>query len=212
MTKSETAPGNNIIIQHFTVGPLETNCYLVADNGTKEACLIDPGADGGKLRRSLKEQGLKLKFVINTHGHGDHIAANGSFNVPIYIHKLDKDFLSDPVKNMSRSFLLDIKSPPAARLLSDGDMIELGDLRFKVIHTPGHTPGSISLKLDGVIFTGDALFKSGIGRTDFSYGDEELLVKSIRKRLFIYDDDTKVYPGHGEATTIGVEKRENPFV
>ncbi|MDD5496315.1 MAG: MBL fold metallo-hydrolase [Candidatus Omnitrophica bacterium] len=203
---------HNFILERFVVGPLESNCYLVADPGTKEAVLIDPGADSGKMKKFIAKAGLDLKFIINTHGHGDHIAANGSFGVPIYIHSLDADFLSDPKKNLSAMFLFPLRSPKAARLLEEGDKITLGGLEVEVIHTPGHTPGSISLKMDSVIFTGDTLFAGGMGRTDFDYGDEEQIIRSIREKLFSFSDDTEIYPGHGEPSTIGEERRSNPFL
>lgn len=194
------------VIKRFIVGPMRMNCYLVADPATKEACLIDPGADPDTMKGYIEKNGLELKFILITHGHGDHIAANGYFKVPIYIHRSDADFLGDPVKNMSKYFLFAVTSPKASRLLEDGDTLRLGNLTFTVIHTPGHTPGSISFKLDGVIFTGDTLFRRGVGRTDFEYGDEDALYRSINDRLFSEADDTVIYPGHGESSTIGAEK------
>jgi glyoxylase-like metal-dependent hydrolase (beta-lactamase superfamily II) len=131
--------------------------------------------------------------------------------VPIFIHKLDKDFLSDPGMNMSRLFMAGIVSPGAERLLEEGDILNLGGLELKILHTPGHTPGSISVVLDGVVFTGDALFRGSIGRTDFEYGDQDSLIRSITQKLFTLKDDTIVYPGHGEPSTIGEEKKSNPF-
>ncbi|MDP2913592.1 MAG: MBL fold metallo-hydrolase [Candidatus Omnitrophota bacterium] len=202
----------NNFIKQLTVGPLEVNCYLLGDLGTKDACLIDPGAEANRIRDVLRKGGFALKFIINTHGHGDHIAANGAFGVPIYIHRLDGDFLRDPVKNLSRAFLFAVSSPAASRLLEDGDIIKLGGLCLEIIHTPGHTPGSISVKAGGTIFTGDALFKNGIGRTDLDYGDEAVLLKSIKQRLLVFSDDTVILPGHGESSTIGEERRYNPFL
>jgi len=203
-----TGPKSNMdfILKRFIVGPMGVNCYLVADPVTKEACLIDPGADPETIKNYIAKNGLELKFIIITHGHGDHIAANGYFKAPIYIHRSDADFLADPAKNLSKYFLFAVTSPKASRLLEDGDIARLGGLTFTVIHTPGHTPGSISLKLDGVIFTGDTLFCSGVGRTDFEYGDEAALYRSIRERLFSQADDTVIYPGHGDSSTIGAEK------
>ena len=194
-------------LKRFVVGPLYVNAYLLADPKTKDACLIDPGADHKKMKDIISKNGFNLKFIINTHGHGDHIGSNGSFGVPIYIHSLDKDFLTDPKKNLSPLIMLKIISPQASRLLEDGDTIELGSLRLEVIHTPGHTPGSISLKLDDIAFTGDTLFNDGVGRTDFSYGDEDALLNSIKNKLLTLADDTVIYPGHGEPSTIGDEKR-----
>ncbi|MBP7055949.1 MAG: MBL fold metallo-hydrolase [Candidatus Omnitrophica bacterium] len=196
----------NCIIKRFVVGPMGVNCYLVADPDTGETCLIDPGADPDAMKSYIKEKGLDLKFIIITHGHGDHIAANGYFNVPIYIHKDDADFLADPAKNLSKYFLFAVTSPKASRLLEDGEVVRLGKLSFTVIHTPGHTPGSISLKLGGSIFTGDTLFCGGVGRTDFAYSDEEALWHSINDKLFREPGGTVIYPGHGESSTIGQEK------
>ena len=194
--------GNRFFIKPFVVGPMAVNCYLLADPSTKDACIIDPGSDARRIADFIQTNGLNLEFIINTHGHGDHIAQNGYFKRPIYIHKLDKDFLADPEKNLSTMFLLKITSPKADRLLDDGDKISLGSLELEIIHTPG----SISIKVEDVIFTGDCLFAGGIGRSDFSYGDEALLLKSIREKLFKFDDATVICPGHGEASTIGRER------
>lgn len=209
MTNPKTQ--NRFFIKKFVLGPLETNCYLVADPAARCACLIDPGDASRDIKDALRKNGFDLEFIINTHGHGDHIAANSIFNAPIYIHRLDADFLKDPDRNMSRSSLFAITSPPASKLLEDGDRVELGGLVLEIIHTPGHTPGSVSVKADDAIFTGDALFNGGIGRTDFPYGDEDILIKSIREKILCYGDDVAVYPGHGPSTTIGAEKRSNPF-
>jgi glyoxylase-like metal-dependent hydrolase (beta-lactamase superfamily II) len=198
-------------VEEFTVGPLETNCYVVSDSETGDACVIDPGADAETIKRYIRRNGLNLRFVINTHGHGDHIAANCRLGAPVYIHRLDADFLTDPALNLSKMFLFGITSPKASRLLEDGDTLELGRLRLEILHTPGHSPGSISVKLDGVVFTGDALFAGGIGRTDLPHGDTGLLMRSITGKLFTLSDDTRIYPGHGPQSTIGEEKRSNPF-
>jgi len=187
------------------------NCYIVGDRKDKSALLIDPGGEPARIKDALKESELNLKFIINTHGHGDHILGNSYFDVPVYIHRLDKDFLTDPGKNLSGMFGLFLKTSKAARLLEDGEKVLLDNLEFDIIHTPGHTPGGISIKLDGVVFTGDTLFAGGIGRTDLPEGNEGLLFKSIKERLFALDDDTIIYPGHGPESTIGEEKRTNPF-
>jgi len=198
-------------LKSFVVGPMAVNCYLVADPVTKEACLIDPGAGPSGIKECIRKNGFNLKFIINTHGHGDHIAANGAFDAPVYIHRLDKEFLKDPNLNLSSSFFFKVTSPEASRFLEDGDGVDLGSLKFKVMHTPGHTPGSISLVLDGIAFTGDTLFRSGVGRTDFDYGDEGELFKSINEKLLTLSNDTIIYPGHGDASTIGEERQSNPF-
>ena len=203
---------DKVFLKRFVVGPLAVNAYILADPKTKDACLIDPGADHKKIKDFLSKNELKLKFIINTHGHGDHIGSNGSFGVPIYIHSLDKDFLTDPRKNLSPLFMFSITSPKAARLLEDGDIIKLGAISLKVMHTPGHTPGSISLQSGHIVFTGDTLFNNGVGRTDLEYGDEEALSNSIKKKLMTLEDETIIYPGHGEPSTIGDERRGNPFL
>jgi len=217
----KTKPDSDILLERFVVGPMGVNCYCLADKAAGAACLIDPGADPSRIKRFLSKNNLKLDFIINTHGHGDHIAANASFDAPIYIHESDSSCLTDPKKNLSDAFLFPVSSPKADRFLRHGDKITLGKLALNVIHTPGHTPGSISIHFDpstrpefieglaqgsGIIFTGDALFRGGIGRTDLYGGDEELLLKSIRGRLFVFDDETVIYPGHGEPSTIGEEK------
>ena len=183
-------------IETLVLGPLATNCYIVADPKTGDSCVIDPGADPNRIKDLLRKKGLAPKFVIITHGHGDHIGANSKMGLPILIHAADAQYLVNP---------------PASRLLEDGETIEVGELILEVIHTPGHTPGSICLKCDEMIFTGDTLFAEGYGRTDLPGGVEYKLIKSIRERLFTLPDETKVYPGHGPATTIGHEKGHNPL-
>ena len=193
-------------IKKIVVGALETNCYIFADLDSKEAALIDPGSDGEGIKSAIKELGVKVKCIINTHGHGDHISANGEFDAPIYIHKLDAGFLNNFGLNLSAAFGLRVKSPPAARLLEDADDIEIGRFKLKVIHTPGHTPGGISLLCGNVVFTGDTLFMEGVGRTDLPHGSYAQLMDSIENKLFTLDGKTIVHPGHGPSTTIGREK------
>jgi len=200
------------MIKRFVAGPIEANCYLVWDPSTNDACLIDPGGESDKIKIFLEANGLRLGFIINTHGHGDHIAGNSDFNVPIYIHESDKDFLLDPGKNLSGAFLFPFVSPPASRTLKDGDAVKLGTLSMEVIHTPGHTPGSIAIALDDVVFTGDTLFAGAVGRTDLEYGSEDDLFRSIHDKLMPLADDTVIYPGHGGESTIGEERETNPFI
>ena len=204
--------GFKFILKSLVVGPMAVNCYCLADPDTKDACLIDPGAEPARIKNLLVREKFNLKFILNTHGHGDHIAANGYFDAPIYIHQLDEDFLTDSNKNLSSMVGFPFISPRASKFLEDGETVNLGNIRLEIIHTPGHTPGSISIKYDNILFTGDCLFNGGIGRTDFAYGDERELLKSIRERLLIFDDDTIIYPGHGEPSTIGREKMSNPFL
>jgi len=198
-------------VDTLEVGPLGANCYIITHVPSKDTCLIDPGGEPGRIKDFIKKNGLKPKFIINTHGHGDHILGNGYFGIPIYIHRLEKDFLTDPSLNLSGAFGASIKTPEASKLLEDGEKVYLNDLELEILHTPGHTPGGISIKLDGVVFTGDTLFAGSVGRTDLPDGDGEVLLGSIRKKLFTLDDDTVVYPGHGQESTIGIEKESNPF-
>lgn len=201
-----------LLIKTVVTGMMEVNCYIVGDESTKEVFIIDPGGDYNKIKKIVDKDGLKPQAVINTHGHGDHIGANGNWNLPIWIHRLDAEFLHDSSKNLSGVFGFLLKTKAASRLLEDGDVLKIGKYALQVIHTPGHTPGGISLKGDGRVFTGDTLFCEGIGRTDFPYGSEEDILRSIKKKLFTLDDDYIVYPGHGPSSTIGHEKTNNPFV
>lgn len=200
------------ILETIHVGLIEVNCYILADKRTREAVIIDPGADYDRIKERLERIKVLPKYVLDTHGHADHIGANGQFKLPILIHRLDALFLSDPEKNLSTMFGLDVVSPNAERLLEDKDVINIGDLALEVIHTPGHTPGSISIRAKNLVFTGDTLFCEGVGRTDFPYASEKDLFKSLRERLLVLPDSTRIYPGHGPASTIGHERERNPFL
>ena len=201
-----------MLIKKIVVGPLESNCYLFGDETTKEIFVIDPGGDYREIKSVIDKDCLKPKAVINTHGHGDHIGANKEFNVPVWIHRLDADFLMDPSKNLSGAFGFLLKTKTASRLLEDGDVLNIGKYSLEVIHTPGHTPGSICLKAEDVVFTGDTLFCEGVGRTDFAYGSEEDIMSSTKEKLFTLKDSYIIYPGHGPSSTIRNEKANNPFI
>lgn len=201
-----------MLIETLVVGFMEANCYIIGDESTGEVFIVDPGADYGRIKKVVDVNNLKPLAVINTHGHGDHIGADKEWNLPIWIHRLDADFLQDPSKNLSGVFGFLLKTKAATRLLEDRDILKIGRHTLEVIHTPGHTPGSICLKGDGAVFTGDTLFYEGIGRTDLAYGSEEDILRSVKERLFVLDDDYIVYPGHGPSTTIGHEKANNPFI
>jgi len=201
-----------IVLKRIIVGILETNCYIVGDKATNEAIIVDPGDEADRIKYTLNKLNLTPIAIVNTHGHGDHIGANKDFDLPIFIHQDDEDFLLDPEKNLSAEFGLSIVSPEASKLLVDGDIIELGSLKMEVIHTPGHTPGGICLKFEDFLLSGDTLFSLSVGRSDFEYGSADALIKSIKNKLLIFDDNTNVYPGHGPSTTIGIEKRHNFFL
>lgn len=204
-----------MLLEHLVVGELGANCYLLAGEERKEAVVIDPGGDMDLILDTIRKHGLKPIYIINTHGHADHTSANSSLaketKARILIHREDARMLSDPAANLSSWFNEEIISS-ADELLEDGQLIEVGDLEIEVIHTPGHTPGGVCLKVKDRVFTGDTLFASGIGRTDLPSGDYKTLLTSIRQRLLSLPDETVIYPGHGEFSTIGRERRENPFL
>ncbi len=199
-------------IDIIPVGSMQANCYIISSGRTKNAIVIDPGADYDKIRALLKKKKISPKLIIHTHGHIDHIQADQEFNLPVYIHRTEAEFLSNPDKNLSNFLGLPFELKAEIRPVDDQDMIRLDDLTAEVIHTPGHTPGGICLKIEGNIFTGDTLFNGGVGRTDFPGASHQQLIDSIRRRLLDYPDNTLVYPGHGPKTTIGQEKTTNPFL
>lgn len=195
-------------IETFTVGMLSTNCYVVTCEETKEAIIIDPGLDfeeeANPIFDYIDKKKLKIRFVVNTHGHSDHITGDGvmqkKYCVPVCVHKLDSVFL----KNFEKNAL------PSNILLSDGDNIKFGNVSLRVLHTPGHTMGCICLVGDKTVFTGDTLFAGSIGRTDFPESSPRDMTASLKK-LINLSDDLLVYPGHGEISIMIREKRFNPF-
>lgn len=185
-----------MILEKIIVTDFFTNCYII---GSENLCgIIDTGGEVEKIERVIEKYKLKPIMIINTHGHFDHIGGNNSFNLPVYIHKNDFPLLKDPEKNLSSFFSIPFICENEIITLKDGDEIEIGKLKIKVIHTPGHTKGSICLKIEDILFSGDTVFSDGIGRTDFPEGDEEILLKSIKEKIFILPDSTEIYPGHGE--------------
>lgn len=199
-----------MILEGVSVGPVETNCYILASAPQSNAIIIDPGADENKIRKVLGKHRLKPAFIINTHGHFDHIGCDDKFGVPILIHRDDLKLLKDPKLNFSSFFAVSYRVENEIKILGDNETIELDGIILQVIHTPGHTPGSISLLMKGpekkILFSGDTLFCQGVGRTDLPGADESALIKSIKERLFVLDQDTVIYPGHGPASTIKEEK------
>lgn len=192
------------------------NCFIVGCEETKDAAVIDPGDDADKILMALAQEGLRVTHIINTHGHFDHVGGNARMKevtkAPILIHKGDAPMLTNLSAAASMFGLSAENSPPADQLLEDGEVIEVGNISFQVLHTPGHSPGGISLSTDGKVFVGDTLFAGSIGRTDLPGGDFNTLKRSIHEKLFPLGDDVEVYCGHGPNTTIGREKRTNPFV
>jgi glyoxylase-like metal-dependent hydrolase (beta-lactamase superfamily II) len=205
-----------MILIRLIVGPLQVNCFILADEKTKEAIVVDPGDDAQDILKVIKEKGLRVRYIVNTHAHFDHVGANKAVKdatgAELLLHEADAPVLA-AVAIQSRSFgMSPVSSPPADRLLKHGDSVVAGDISLKVLHTPGHTPGGISLLEQGVVFTGDALFAGSIGRTDFPGGDLRTLIRSIKTNLMTLPDDTKVFSGHGPASTIGDERAENAFL
>ena len=205
-----------MIIKELVVGPLMANCFIFGCEETKEAVVIDPGGDADRILRSLADSELKVKYIINTHGHFDHVSANGTIKdatgADILIHPLDAPMLGMLSSNAAVFGISVENSPPCDQTIEEGDTVSFGKITLKVIHTPGHTPGGISLYTDKIVFVGDTLFAGSIGRTDFPGGDFNTLISSIKTKLFKMDDDMRVLSGHGPETSIGSEKRFNPFV
>lgn len=198
------------------VGALETNCYLVYCPLSREAVVIDPGAEPEKLFPIIHELGLHPRAILNTHGHIDHVGANRDFKekfgLPIFLHPADKMLLQTQ-EQYELSLLLGAKeSPPPDQELTDGGVIQFGQEKLVVIHTPGHSPGSVSFWGEKLLFSGDTLFSGGVGRTDLPGGSWRDLEKSIRERILVLPEDTVVLPGHGPGTTVAEEKRSNPFL
>ena len=206
------------MIKYMTMmlGPIMTNCYVVYDSETKDAMVVDPAWSCGKILQALEDHQLKLKFIFLTHGHADHIGAlqelRNSTGVPVYIGAGDKDLISNSHNNLSLFMGKPIECDSPDYIAHDGDVIELGNLRFTVLETPGHTPGGLSLFGEGVVFSGDTLFRYSVGRTDLYGGSSKVLLKSILDKLMVLPKETVVLPGHGPASTIGEELRGNPYL
>ncbi len=204
-----------IKIRTYSLGPFETNAYLVTNEVTGESIVFDPGMQPQPLLEAVKQE--RVAAILLTHAHLDHIGGLNQLRrqtqAPVYIHPAEQSWLTDPLLNGSARFGFDpIVCEPAERELADGQVLELAGLSIRVLHTPGHSPGSCSFVIGRHCFGGDVLFAQSIGRTDLPGGDFETLMESIQDKLFELDDDTIVYPGHGPRTTIETEKMYNPYV
>ncbi len=205
-----------MILETICVGTFQVNCYILSMGKNRKAIIIDPGDQKDKIEEALDQHKLKPAFIINTHGHIDHIGSDQEFAVPIYIHRDEAPMLASPELNLS-NFLnvpYSVKSP--VKVLDDKSKIVLDEIELEVIHTPGHTRGGICLLLKkpvtNILFSGDTLFYESVGRTDFAGASAASLMKSIKEKLLLLPDDTVIYPGHGRSSTIGHEKRHNPFL
>lgn len=205
-----------IRIGRMVLGPCQTNCYFLYKEGSGQAVLVDPADQGGNIFRSLEKNSFTVAGILLTHGHFDHIWGSGELRqlsgAKIYALEAEKELLTDVHKNVSeqagRAYTVE-----ADVYLKDGEELTIADMTFRVIATPGHTMGGCCYYFPhgGLLISGDTLFEESVGRTDFPTGSMSALVRSVKDRLFLLPDDTKVYPGHGESTTIGHEKRYNPF-
>ena len=194
----------------------ETNTYLVWETESLEAILIDPAAPSEKLKNEIKELKMVLKMIINTHGHGDHIGGNDffctEFSCPLAIHENDADMLLNDNLNFASMMGISYQPKEATILFKQDEQIQLGEAILNVFHTPGHTKGCIVIYSKPYLFSGDTLFQLEVGRCDLPGGNYYNLKSSIRKKIFVLPDDTIVLPGHGDSTTVGVEKAENPYM
>lgn len=204
-----------MIVETLPVGMIQANCYLLGDESTREAVVIDPGGDSPVILKALMAKGLKPSAILVTHGHFDHVEGLASLKratgAPIFVHRSDLPLVRG-MSSQGKMFGIRAEDAPEPdRFLEDGETVAVGQLEVKVLHTPGHSPGSLCYLAGKAVFVGDLLFAGSIGRTDFEGGDYAVLIRSVRTKIFTLPDDTVVYPGHGPATTVSMEKRTNPF-
>jgi hydroxyacylglutathione hydrolase len=203
-------------IHKIAAGIYAVNCYVVYSESTKSAIVVDPGGDSDDIIKFIDENNLDLNYIVLTHGHGDHIGGVAElkkyYKVPIMIHEKDAEIIKDCNLNLSNMMAMGCVEITPDIELKDNDIIEFGELKAIVLHTPGHTKGGISLKLNNNVISGDTLFKGSIGRSDLYGGDHEVLLNSIKSKLLSLPEDTKVFPGHGAPTFIKFEKYNNPFL
>lgn len=214
MAAPEKAP--RVLVE--TVGVFAENSYFLVDPSSREAIVIDPGDEAPRLLAVIRSQRLKVKWILNTHGHLDHVGAVAAVKeatgAPFHIHVADVPFVENVA---AQAAMFGLPPPPVPSIdghLEEGQVFSFGSRPFtiRIIETPGHSPGSVTLCGEGILFAGDVLFAGSVGRTDLPGGDTETLMESIQRKLLLFEDATAVYPGHGPATTIGAERRSNPFL
>ncbi|MFC4076576.1 MBL fold metallo-hydrolase [Salinithrix halophila] len=207
-----------IQVESFTLGPVMTNCYLLYKEVGGDALVIDPGSEPQQVMERITERNLSVQGILLTHAHFDHIdgleAVRELTGAPVYIHREETDWLTDPQLNGSALFpgIAETRCQPAESVIQGGESLVFLDETFTVAHTPGHSPGSVSYHLNGLVFSGDVLFAGSIGRTDLPGGDYRTLMRTIHDTLMELPEETRVYPGHGPVTTIGREQQSNPFL
>ncbi|MEW9121281.1 MAG: MBL fold metallo-hydrolase [Thermotaleaceae bacterium] len=205
-----------MFLERIPAGVYGANCYILGCEETGKAAVVDPGGDAVEILEYIEKSQLDLSFILLTHGHGDHIGGIPDIikakGVPVLIHREDAYLLEDPEKNLSIYMSGPKVSLKADKLLTDGDIVPLGNIDLKIIHTPGHTLGSICIFTEDLLFSGDTLFANSIGRTDLEGGSFKKIIDSILNKLFSLPEDTRVMPGHGPATSLKIEKLTNPFV
>lgn len=207
-----------MIMEIVVVDPLGVNCVILGDEKSREGVVLDPGGDAADILEAVKRLGLTVKYIVNTHGHFDHVGANAAVQeatgAQLLIHEGDAPMLSRAAHWATQYGLSVQDSPAPTSFLADGMQIRVGELTLAVLHTPGHSPGGCSIYLESerTVFTGDTLFADGVGRTDLPGGSHQTLISSIREKLFTLPGDTVVWPGHGPSTTIARERHGNPFL
>lgn len=216
MRSDKYMSSSKLKVETLIVGPLYSNCYIIWDDSINEGAIIDPGDDADVILKKVEKLNIKIKYVLATHGHFDHVGAvspiKRKLKVDFLAHKADDFFIEDGEESAMRWGIKIEGAPQPDKFLKDGETIKIGKFKLEVLHTPGHSPGGVCFLHDHMLFGGDTLFQGSIGRTDFREGSMEDLSKSIRTRLYTLPDETIVYTGHGPITTIGDEKKYNSFV
>ncbi len=205
-----------MIVKMLPVGPIQANCYVLGCEKTGKGVVIDPGDEVNRIMKVLELEGVELEYILNTHGHFDHVGGNAGLKratgAKLAIHRLDAPMLEHLGATAAAWGMTAENSPTPDMFLEDGDILPVGDISLEVLHTPGHSPGGISLFTDGMVFVGDLLFAGSIGRTDFPGGDFDTLIRSVKTKIFPLGDEVQVMTGHGPSTSIRRERLSNPFL